>query len=235
MGGENIRNLKVFLIVLTISLFTIAGVLGFTYLMLTGPFGPPKHISLAVIVCSGNVTDRIEDLEFLYHPSLTTNETITNVTVMIPAIYVKGKPIYEYFKGFNCELVGTEHGKMLKLHIDELSGCKVYRFSTLDIPVVEINREVKVEPIKIKDENVSGSYPIIRVINYTTPIYTSHNLTVVISMSVCSGISLFEPIYDGKKYCGCRIDKIVSFGKGWVYGNGTTKIEMYPRKHWYDL
>lgn len=230
------RRLKTTLIILIISFFIVVGFLGLTYLMLTGPFGPPKHISLVVIVCSGNVTDKIEDLELLYyHPSLTTIETITNVTVMIPTIYVKGKPVYKYFKGFDCELVGTEHGKMLKLHIDKLSGCKVYRFSTLDIPVVEINREVKVEPITIKDENVSGSYPIIRVINYTAPIYTSHNLTVVISMSVCSGISLFEPIYDGKKYCGCRIDKIVAIGKGWVYGNGTTKIEMYPRKHWYDL
>ena len=125
---------------------------------------------------------------------------------------------------------------MLKLHTDEISGLKVVCNDRItDIPVMEINREVKIEPITIKDENVSGSYPIIRIINYTAPFYTPHNLTVVISMSVCSGISLLEPIYNGKKFCVCRIVNFVAVGRGWIYGNGTAKIEMYPRKHWYDL
>lgn len=231
-------RLKIFLIILIISLFTIAGAFGFTYLLLTGPFGPPKHVSLNVIVCYGNATEKIDDPDFWLHPNLTEQKTITNVTVLIPMIYIKNKPFYEYAKirGWDYEIVETEYGKMLKLHTDELSGLKVVCNDRItDIPVVELNREVKIEPIEIKDENVKGSYPIIRTVNYTVPIYTSHNLTVVISMTVCSGISLFEPIYNGKKYCGCRIDKIVAVGKGWIYGNGTAKIEMYPRKHWYDL
>jgi len=230
-------KLKIFLIILIISLSTIAGVLGFTYLLLTGPFGPPKHVSLSVIVCSGNATNIINEPYFWYRSNLT-GESITNVTVIMPIIYVKGKPFYDYVKirGWDYEVIETKYGRMIKLHTDEISGLKVVCNDRItDIPVVEINREVKIEPITIKDENVSGSYPIIRTINYTVPIYTSHNLTVVISMSVCSGISLFEPIYNGKKYCGCRIDHIVAVGKGWIYGNGTAKIEMYPRKHWYDL
>jgi hypothetical protein len=231
-------KLKIFLIILIISFSTVAGVLGFTYLLLTGPFGPPKHVSLSVIVCCGNATDIINEPYFWYQPNLTEKKTLTNVTVIMPIIYVKGKPFYEYIKirGWDYEIIETKYGKMIKLHTDELSGLKVVCSDRItDIPVVEINREVKIEPITIKDENISRSYPIIRTINYTVPIYTSHNLTVVISMSVCSGISLFEPIYNGKKYCGCRIDKIVAVGKGWIYGNGTAKIEMYPRKHWYDL
>jgi len=231
------RKFKIFLIILAIFISTIAGVLGFTYLLLTGPFGPPKHVSLSVIVCSGNATNVIKEPYFWYHPN-STGKRIANVTLIMPIIYIKGKPFYDYvrIKGWDYEIIKTKYGRMIKLHTSELSGLKVVCNDRItDIPVVEINREVKIEPITIKDENVSCSYPIIRTINYTAPFYTSHNLTVVISMSVCSGISLFEPIYNGKKYCGCRIDHIVAIGRGWIYGNGTAKIEMYPRKHWYDL
>jgi hypothetical protein len=91
------RKLKIFVIILSIFLSTVAGVLGFTYLLLTGPFGPPKHVSLSVIVCSGNATDIINEPYFWYQPNLT-GESITNVTVIMPIIYVKGKPFYDYVK-----------------------------------------------------------------------------------------------------------------------------------------
>ncbi len=217
------KKSKIFLIILIISILTIVGVLGFTYLLLTGPFGPPKHMSMSIVV---------------YSNSPVIDETLTNVTVMIPMIYIKNKPFYSYvnIKGWDYEVVKTKYGEMLRLHTNKLLGDKVVcNVRIVDVPVVEINKEVRITPSYVANESVVGTHPIIRTVNYTVPIYTSHNLTVVISMSVCSGISLFEPIYDGMKYCGCRVDRIVASGRGWIHGNGTTKIEMYPRKHWYDL
>ena len=73
------------------------------------------------------------------------------------------------------------------------------------------------------------------MVNYTVPFYASHNLTIEVNITVCSGISLFKPIYNGKKYCGCRVDKIVAVGKGWITGKGHAKIDMWFREHWFDL
>jgi len=78
-------------------------------------------------------------------------------------------------------------------------------------------------------------YINVKLVNYTAPFYTSHNLTVEVELTVCSGIGLFEPNYNGMKYRGCRVDRIVASGKGWIIGKGFTKIDMWFRKHWYDL
>jgi len=212
------KKWKIYLIFLII---VVIGIIWFVYWSLTVVWGPPRGYVVEAVV-TGNAT---------------------NVTILMPIIYVKDKPIFEYDRvkfgvGWNYEVVDTKYGKMLELHAKYVNGSKIifkgHKF--FDFPVTEVNTEVKIKPSNITDERTFNKLgATIRVINYTMPFYLSHNLTIEIDLTVCSGISLFEPIYNGKKYCGCRVDRIVASGKGWIIGNGSTKIEMYPRKHWYDL
>ena len=209
---------KTALIVLAVFLFTILFVLGTLYLLLTGPFGPPHMASVDIYVYTG--------------------KPVRNVTIIIPMIYIKNKPFYKYvkIKGWDYRVVETKYGKMLKLHTDEVYGSKVVcKGTAFSIPVVELNREFKIEPAKIENVSIQGSNPAIRALNYSVVVFTSTNMSVLIDVSICSGISLFEPMYNGRKYCGCRWDKIVASGRGWIYGEGQAKIRMWFRKHWYDL
>ncbi len=209
---------KLILIVLTIFFFTAVFVLGTIYLLLTGPFGPTHLANFDIYV----YTDR----------------PVKNVTVLIPMIYIKDKPFYEYvkIKGWDYRIVETKYGRMLRLHTDEVYGSKVVCSGTaFSIPVVELNREFKIEPSKIENSSMKKTNPAVRTLNYSVVVFTSANMSIEIHTSIYSGISLFEPIYNGKKYYGCRTDEIVASGKGWIYGKGHAKIEMWFRKHWYDL
>ncbi|WP_202319834.1 hypothetical protein [Archaeoglobus neptunius] len=200
----------------------------FVYVWLTGPFGPPEYVSAAIYLLPGNVSP--EKLPPYSYPSPVEN--VTDVTVILPVVYVKDKPLYEYIpiRG-EYRIVNTEHGKMLKIHAYSGLLCSGLE----DVAVVEINKEVRISPSEIAGERVSGNNPVIRVVNYTVPVYTSENVTVVVSITTCSGISLFGPVWKGKKYSGCRYDEIVTTGKGWRIAKGTARVEMYFRKHWYDL
>jgi hypothetical protein len=215
-----LKKNKIFILfIFLIFLLTVLSVIGIMYWLLTGPFGPAKGLLMHGVI-KGDAT---------------------NVTVIIPMIYIKDKPFYEYVeikKGWNYEIVETKYGKMLKLHTNAVRGSKIifngdkfYGF-----PVVELNNEIKIEPSKTISENTTiHGAEVIRVVNYTVPIYTSNNITLEISFTVYSGISLFEPIYKGKKYNGDRKDRIIAKGKGWITGNGTARIDMLTRKHWYEV
>jgi hypothetical protein len=188
---------------------------------LTVVWGPPRGYDVEAIVM-GNAT---------------------NVTILTPIIYIKDKPIFEYNEvkfenGWKYKVVSTKYGKMLELHTKYVNGSKVIfkGHKLFNFPVTELNTEVNIKPSNITNESTFKELgATIRIINYTLPFYTSHNLTIKVDMTICSGISLFEPIYNGKKYCGCRVDKIVAKGEGWITGEGRTKIDMWFRKHWYDL
>jgi len=212
------KKWKIYLIFLII---IIIGIVWFAYWSLTVVWGPPRGYDVEVVV-TGNAT---------------------NVTILMPIIYVKDKPIFEYdnvkFENrWTYKIVNTKYGKMLELHTEYVNGSKIIfkGHGLFDFPVVEVNTEVDIKPSNITNESTFKELgATIRLINYTMPFYTSHNLTIVVNLTVCSGISLFEPIYNGKKYCGSRLDKIVVSGKGWIIGRGYTKIDMWFRKHWYDL
>ena len=209
---------KTALIALAVFLLTALFVLGTLYLLLTGPFGPPHMASFDIYVYTGR--------------------PVRNVTVIIPMIYIKDKPFYEYvkIKGWDYRVVETKYGKMLRLHTDEVYGSKVVcSDSTISIPVVELNREFRIEPAIVENESLKDANPAVRVLKYTVPVYASHNLSLEIETSICSGISLFAPMYKGRKYCGCRWDSIAASGRGWIHGEGHAKIRMWFRKHWYDL
>ncbi len=214
---------RIIIIAVTAAL-TLTAVLGFTYLLITGPFGLPKYVTLSIGVYTNEPANKIRT---------------TNMTVLIPIVYIKDKPFYEFIKikGWKYSVVSTEHGKMLKLHTDRFFGFKyVCNGQAKDILVTEVNSEVKVEPSKTINVSINHQpATLLRIVNYTVPVYTSHNVTVIVEMRICSGISLFKPLYNGKKYYECRTDRIVASGEGWINGTGCAKIEMYPRKHWYDL
>ncbi len=214
--------MRKWIIYLILLIFIIIVIAWFVYWSLTVVWGPPRgYVVKAVAV--GNAT---------------------NVTIFMPIIYIKGKPIFEYenFKfgnGWEYKIVDTKYGKMLELHTDYVNGSKIiFRGRKLfDFPVTEVNNEVTIKPSCITNSTMFKD-PLdgtIRLINYTAPFYTSHNLTIVVNLTVCSGIGLFEPTYNGKKYCGDRVDEIVASGKGWILGKGSAKIDMWFRKHWYDL
>ncbi len=214
--------MKRWMVYLILFIFAIIIIGWFVYWSLTVVWGPPRGYDVEMVV-SGNAT---------------------NVTVLMPLIYIKGKWIFEYegFKferGWDYRIVNTKYGKMLELHTDYVNGSKMAFEGRkyMGFPTTEVNTEVKIKPSTIVNTTMFKD-PLdgtVRLVNYTAPFYTSHNLTVEVELTVCSGIGLFEPTYNGKKYCGCRVDKIVASGKGWIIGKGFTKIDMWFRKHWYDL
>jgi len=199
----------------------IVSVTLFIYWSLTVVWGPPRGYDVEAVVIG----------------------KATNVTILMPMIYIKDRPIFKYKEvkfedGWKYRVVDTKYGKMLEVQIKYINGSKIIfkGHELFDFPVTEINTEVNIKPSNVIDEKTFKELgATIRIINYTVPFYTSHNLTIRVNMTVCSGISLFEPIYNGRKYCGCRVDEIIASGKGWITGKGHTKIDMWFRKHWYDL
>ena len=81
----------------------------FVYWSLTVVWGPPRGYDVEAVVI-GNAT---------------------NVTIFMPIIYIKDKPIiFEYDKvkfenGWKYRVVDTKYGKMLELHIKCTNGSKI--------------------------------------------------------------------------------------------------------------